>query len=115
MRILRDGETFRVFRQPCRAHTFTGSFIFEDIECSGEHLGDLPISKRQSGVEVAIIYDPVGSARYDAFFDRLKKRGVKIFEFHPLNLKAKGPYQNDRDHRKCSSSTALMPSSAAST
>ena len=54
-------------------------------------------------MEVAIIYDPVGShATPTPFFDRLKSAGVKIFEFHPLNpLKAKGPYSvNDRDHRK---------------
>lgn len=107
VRILHDGqETFPAMFAAIHAahhHIHLEYFIFEDIECSGEHLGDLLISKRQSGVEVAIIYDPVGShATPPPFFDRLKSAGVKIFEFHPLNpLKAKGPYSvNDRDHRK---------------
>jgi cardiolipin synthase len=107
VRILRDGqETFPAMFAAIHAaqhHVHLEYFIFEDIECGGEHLGDLLIAKRQLGVEVAVIYDPVGShATPGAFFDRLKEAGVKVLEFHPLNpLKAAGRYSlNDRDHRK---------------
>jgi cardiolipin synthase len=107
VRILRDGdETFPAMFAAIRGakhHVHLEYFIFEDIEYGGEHLGDLLISKRQQGVEVAVIYDPLGShGTPSSFFDRLKGAGVKVFEFHPLNpLKTKGRYSlNDRDHRK---------------
>jgi cardiolipin synthase len=107
VRMLRDGaETFPAMFAAIHAaqhHIHLEYFIFEDIECNGEHLGDLLIAQRQRGVEVAVIYDPVGShSTPAAFFERLKAAGVKVFEFHPINpLKATGHYSmNDRDHRK---------------
>ena len=107
VRVLRDGgETFPAMFAAIHAaqhHIHLEYFIFEDVECNGEHLGDLLIAQRQRGIEVALIYDPVGSHQTPAaFFDRLKAAGVKVFEFHPVNpLKAKGRYSlNDRDHRK---------------
>ncbi|HEY2677967.1 MAG TPA: phospholipase D-like domain-containing protein [Steroidobacteraceae bacterium] len=107
VRLLRDGdETFPAMFAAIHAaqhHIHLEYFIFEDVECKGEHLGDLLIAQRQRGIEVAVIYDPVGShATPASFFDRLKAGGIKVFEFHPINpLKAKGRYSlNDRDHRK---------------
>jgi len=107
VRILRDGEeTFLAMFAAIRAaqhHIHLEYYIVEDVEYGGEHLSDLLIGKRQLGVEVAIIYDDVGSSNTPpAFFDRLKDAGVQVLQFHPLNpLKAKGRYSvNDRDHRK---------------
>src|SRR5262249_14360264 len=78
-------------------------YIFEDVSCNGEHLGDLLVSKVQSGVQVDVIYDGIGSiATPSAFLDRLRAAGVQLVEFNPPNpLKSGGHFSiNDRDHRK---------------
>jgi cardiolipin synthase len=105
--LLHDGETtfwaiFNAIRS-AKDHINLEYFTFEDIESDGAHLGDLLVAKRAQGVAVNVIYDSYGSGETPpAFFDRLKKAGVKIVEFNPLNpLDAKAGYSiNDRDHRK---------------
>jgi cardiolipin synthase len=117
-RVLRDGsQTFRaMFAAIKQAKSYVNLeyYIFEDIESDGVTLGNLLIRKRRQGVAVNIIYDSYGSDTTPiAFFDRLKKTGVKLVQFNPVNpLEAQGGYApNDRDHRKilvADGSTAIV-------
>jgi cardiolipin synthase A/B len=107
VRILRDGEqTFPAMFAALHGAKRTIQleyYIFEDVECAGEHLGELLISKRQQGVSVSIIYDAIGSLDTPrAFLDNLKEAGIRLLEFHPINpLRAPTRFSlNDRDHRK---------------
>ena len=106
-RILVDGkDSFKaIFAAIGAAHRSIDLeyFIFEDVRSGGNSLGKLLIKKRRQGVAVNVIYDSFGSgATPPAFFGRLKKAGVKVVEFNPLNpLLARKLYSpNDRDHRK---------------
>jgi cardiolipin synthase len=106
--LLRDGEgTFAaIFKaiRGARHHVNLEYYTLEDVVYDGQHLGDLLIAKRRTGVAVNIIYDSFGSSETPAaFFDRLKSAGVKLLPYHPVNpLEAtlKGYSPNDRDHRK---------------
>lgn len=78
------------------------TYIFEDDEV-GKKFADALIEKQQQGVQVALIYDSVGSLQTPkAFFQRLNDSGIKTIEFNPVNpLQAKKGWQvNQRDHRK---------------
>lgn len=65
-------------------------------------LADMLVAKLQEGVAVNIIYDSYGSIDTPAaFFDRLKKAGAKLVDFHPIDLNPANVVEgNDRDHRK---------------
>jgi len=105
--ILRDGDQtfpalFAAIRGASRS-VYLEYYILEDIEWQGTRLDELLISKSASGVEVAIIYDSVGSLGTSSdFFDNLRAAGVKLLPFNPLNpLKARHGWSlNNRDHRK---------------
>ena len=106
-RVLRDGaESFgAMFRaiQGATDHINLEYFIFEDVENDGVSLGDILVAKRQAGISVNVIYDSYGSSSTPtAFFDRLKKAGINLVAFNPVNpLETKVAYSlNDRDHRK---------------
>lgn len=106
-RILRDGkQTFpAVFAaiEGAQHHINLEYYILEDIEYEGKRLSDLLIRKQKQGVAVHVIYDSFGSSTTPPeFFEKLKKGGVKLLEFNPLNpLAAKKGYEPlDRDHRK---------------
>lgn len=78
------------------------TYIIEDDEI-GNRFADLLIEKQKQGVQVALIYDSVGSLRTPkTFFDRMRDAGIKVLEFNPVNpLEArKGWEVNQRDHRK---------------
>jgi cardiolipin synthase len=64
VRILRDGEqTFPAMFAALHAAKRTIQleyYIFEDVECAGEHLGDVLIAKQKQGVSVSVIYDAFG-------------------------------------------------------
>jgi cardiolipin synthase len=78
------------------------TFIIQDDEF-GDKFADLLIRKRSEGVQVNLIYDSVGSGGTPkAFFDRLRRGGVHVLEFNPVNpLKARGRWRViHRDHRK---------------
>ena len=78
------------------------SFTIEDDEI-GQRFAKLLISKQQSGVQVNLIYDSVGSiSTPKAFFKTLQENGINVLEFDPINpLNAsKGWQVNRRDHRK---------------
>lgn len=105
--ILRDGAQtfpamFAAIRQ-ARRSLFLEYYIFEDVESNGEHLVDLLLAKRAEGVEIAVLYDSVGSlGTPDSFFDSLRAAGVQLLAFNPVNpLKSRGHWSlNERDHRK---------------
>lgn len=107
VRIVRDGEqTFPAMFAAihgARRYLYLEYYIFEDVNCNGEQLGDVLIQKAQEGVRIRVIYDGVGSmATPDDFFARLRAAGIEIVEFNPPNpLHAGGHFSlNDRDHRK---------------
>ncbi len=106
-KVLEDGTaTFRaMFRDMNAAKKYINLeyFIFEDVESDGQHLSNLLIAKHRQGVKVRVLYDSFGSSSTDvAVFDRLKKAGIKVLQFNPLNpLLSRGGYApNSRDHRK---------------
>jgi cardiolipin synthase len=105
--ILRDGaQTFPAMFAAIHAakhYLYLEYYIFEDVSCNGEQLGDLLIAKAQEGVRVYLIYDGIGSISTPAdFFTRLQTAGVQVVQFNPPNpLHAGGHFSlNDRDHRK---------------
>jgi cardiolipin synthase A/B len=107
VRVLQDGEqTFPAMFAAIRAaqhYLLLEYYIFEDVQCEGQSLKDLLVSKSRDGVHIYVIYDGVGSLASPAqFFDALRAAGVQFVEFNPVNpLKAKGHYSpNSRDHRK---------------
>ena len=78
------------------------TYIIEDDEI-GKKFSDALIEKQKQGVQVAMIYDGVGSLQTPKeFFQRLKDSGIRTLEFNPVNpLQAKKGWQvNQRDHRK---------------
>src|SRR5688500_1869392 len=83
-------------------HINLETYIFEDDEI-GRKFSDLLLQKQAEGVQVNLMYDSVGSLRTPrAFFEGLKKGGIEVVEFNPINpLAAKKGWQiNNRDHRK---------------
>lgn len=83
-------------------HINMETFIIEDDEI-GQRFAELLIRKQQSGVQVNLIYDSVGSLFTPReFFVPLKESGVKVLEFNPVNplMARKGWQVNRRDHRK---------------
>lgn len=82
--------------QDARENINLETFIFADDK-EGQRLSDLLLQKQASGVQVNIIYDSVGSVHTSAaFFERLRKGGVRVVEFNPLNV----GNLTHRDHRK---------------
>jgi cardiolipin synthase A/B len=107
VQILRDGDqTFPAMFAAIRGaqhYVLLEYYIFQDVSSDGEHLSDLLVSKAQSGVQVDVIYDGIGSlGTSSAFIDRLRSAGVQLVQFNPPNpLKGHGHFSiNDRDHRK---------------
>ncbi|HVS76111.1 MAG TPA: phospholipase D-like domain-containing protein, partial [Steroidobacteraceae bacterium] len=107
VQVLRDGaQTFpAMFRAIEGARHFVDLeyYIFQDVQCDGQHLSDLLVEKSRAGVHIRVIYDAVGSLGNPApFLSRLRDAGVKLVEYNPINpLRAAGHYSpNDRDHRK---------------
>ncbi len=83
-------------------HVNFETYIFEADEV-GRRFSDLLVKKQSEGVQVNLIYDPVGcSSTPPEFFDRLRKEGVQALEFNPLNPLAVDRERliTHRDHRK---------------
>jgi cardiolipin synthase A/B len=105
--ILRDGaQTFPAMFAAIHAakhYLYLEYYIFEDVSCDGEQLGELLLAKAQEGVRVYLIYDGIGSISTPTdFFTRLQNAGIQVVQFNPPNpLHAGGHFSlNDRDHRK---------------
>jgi cardiolipin synthase len=78
-------------------------YVFEELRCGGEALSELLVGIRAAGVEVAIIYDAVGSQHTSSkFLETLEGAGIHLLPFDPVNPgKARGGWSpNRRDHRK---------------
>ncbi len=80
------------------------TFIFTDDEV-GRQFANLLIAAHRRGVQANVIYDSFGSmATSKQFFDAMRRAGVSVVEFNPLNpLHAKGSLLKSvkqRDHRK---------------
>jgi cardiolipin synthase len=83
-------------------HINMETYIIEDDEI-GRKFADALIERQKQGVQVAFIYDSVGSSGTPpAFFKRLTDNGVKVLEYNPINPLAgnKGWEVTQRDHRK---------------
>lgn len=104
--LLQDGpatyaEMFAAIKS-AKDHINMESFIIEEDEI-GRQFADLLIERQQSGVQVHIIYDSIGTINTSTvFFEQMKSAGVQVLEFNPLNpLNAKKSWSpNHRDHRK---------------
>jgi len=105
--VLRDGtETlpamFRAIRAS-RRYVHLEYYVVEDVSHEGESLSDLLIKKSEAGVQIAILFDAVGSSSTPpAFVERLRSHGVQLLPFNPVNpLKRRSRYApNRRSHRK---------------
>ena len=84
-------------------HIHLEVYIFEEDQAGHEFL-DALIERAKAGVQVRVIYDSFGSKGTSReFFDVLKKGGVQVHEYSPVdpaNLLKKGVLLNQRDHRK---------------
>jgi cardiolipin synthase len=83
-------------------HINMETFTIENDEI-GQRFIKLLTSKQQSGVQVNLIYDSVGSLNTPKdFFKELKESGGNILEFNPLNpLETRKEWEvSRRDHRK---------------
>jgi len=105
--LLRDGaETLpAIFSAIRSAQRFVHLeyYVFEDIHCEGETLSELLVNKRAAGVQIAIIYDAVGSGFTPAaVFEKLRHAGILLLPFNPVNplQVRRGWAPNRRDHRK---------------
>ena len=59
--------------------------LFVDDEI-GQRLADIILERRAAGVQVAIIFDDLGSSTTsDEYFERLHAAGVELFRFHPVS------------------------------
>ncbi len=86
-----------------RDHIHLEYYIFDNVHYAGRSLLDVLLAARARGVQVALIYDSVGSLHTaDSFFDTLSAAGAYVLEFHPVNPLRKHFvwHLNDRDHRK---------------
>jgi cardiolipin synthase len=107
LRVLQDGtETlpamFHAIRT-ARHYVYLEYYVLEDVHVGGESLFELLIAKCRSGVQIAIIFDAVGSSNTPSdLFAGLHRHGVRLLPFNPLDpRKLRSPYSlNHRDHRK---------------
>jgi cardiolipin synthase len=105
-RLLVDGPaTFAAMKSAiarARGHVLLESYIVEDSAMADE-LAKLLSNKVAQGVQVALIYDGLGSfGTPPAYFDRLAAAGVAVCKFNPVNPLERPGYWgiNHRDHRK---------------
>jgi cardiolipin synthase A/B len=78
------------------------SYIVEDADIA-QRLADLLVRKRSEGVDVALLYDAVGSFSTEpAYFERLTQAGVQVCAYNPImSTREKAPQSpTHRDHRK---------------
>lgn len=83
-------------------HINMETYILDDDEI-GRKFADALLEKQSQGVQVNLIRDSAGTfSTPSKFFRRLKKHGVRVLEFNPINpLAARKTWAlNQRDHRK---------------
>ncbi|WP_422010598.1 phospholipase D-like domain-containing protein [Roseateles sp.] len=105
-RLLVDGPaTFAAMKAAISAakQRLLVQFYIVEGEGVAAEVGELLLSKAAQGVQVALMYDSIGSFGTDAaFFDRLRDGGVSVCAFNPLNpLERPGHWGVlERSHRK---------------
>ena len=106
VRLLVDGpETYAAMLAAIGAakeNVHLETYIFNE-DVVGDRFADALLAKSAAGVEVRVIYDSLGSRESSPeFFDRMRKGGIQLVEFHPVNPATGGnPLNaNVRDHRK---------------
>lgn len=86
-----------------RDHVHLETYIFDGDEI-GMRFADALIERQRAGVQVALIFDSVGSmATARSFFERMSGTGIAVLEFNPLNPLSghrRSWTFNHRDHRK---------------
>lgn len=104
--LLSDGKaTFAaMFRAMANArdHINVETYIFDDDHI-GRVFAALLLQKHAQGVTVNVIYDSFGCSRTPAkFFGKLRKAGINVLEFNPINPFKRGNLLDitHRDHRK---------------
>jgi cardiolipin synthase len=88
--------------EKARRQVVLESYIIEDAEVSRQ-LADLLLRRRAEGLEVAVLYDAVGSfGTQDDYFDRMRQGGIAVCAFNPVNPLKRARYHKitHRDHRK---------------
>ncbi|HET7526102.1 MAG TPA: phospholipase D-like domain-containing protein [Burkholderiaceae bacterium] len=105
-RLLLDGPaTFAAMKDAidrARGRVLLESYIVDNGATANE-MAALLARKVAQGVQVALVYDGLGSFGTDtAYFDRLAKAGVAVCKFNPVNPLERPGYWgiNHRDHRK---------------
>ncbi len=86
-----------------RDHIHMEYYTLDDVRLDGMSLFGLLEERARAGVEVAVIWDAVGSGKTpDRLFERLQQAGAHVLEYHSVNpLRRRFNLRlNDRDHRK---------------
>ncbi len=86
-----------------RDHVHMEYYTLDDVQLDGRSLFGQLEERARAGVEVAVLWDAVGSGKTpDAQFERLRRAGVQVLEYHSINPLRKrfNLHLNDRDHRK---------------
>lgn len=104
--VLIDGpQTFAAIEaalQAARHHIHLETFIFGAGDV-GQRFAKLLVQKHKEGVAVRLLYDSIGSMDTPhGFFDELRRQGVEVREFRPMNPVKTPRIWNihNRDHRK---------------
>ncbi len=82
-----------------RDHVHLQTYIFQPDRV-GRLFVETLLEKAKEGVEVRLLYDPVGSIDALAFLDELARTGVEVSPFNPLNPLKRRWQVNLRNHRK---------------
>jgi cardiolipin synthase len=105
-RLLVDGPaTFGAMKAAvaqARQRVLLESYIIEDSRMADE-LATLLRAKAREGVQIAVMYDAVGSLGADSgYFDALARDGIAVCKFNPINPLERPGYWgiNHRNHRK---------------
>jgi len=86
--------------EQAREHIHLEYYIIRD-DNMGKHLVDMLIKKAAQGVEVRLLYDGVGSARFGRKYrNKLVSAGVKVSSFLPVRVPLLNSGLNYRNHRK---------------
>lgn len=106
VKVLVDGpETYAAIEASMRAarrYIELETFIYGDDDI-GRRFAALLAQKKREGVEVRMLYDSLGSMDTPReFFDGLRKQGIEVREFRPINPVKNPSIWNiqNRDHRK---------------
>ena len=86
-----------------KRHIHVQVYIFEEDQ-TGQEFADALLARAKAGVKVRVIYDSFGSKKTSKeFFEALRKGGVEVLEYHPVDpasMLLKGNNFNQRNHRK---------------